>query len=252
MTGALSGKHAIVTGGGRGIGLALAAALAGAGATVGILGRDRDTLVRAAEGIGPACHWERADVTDETALLAAMERLGPPDILVNNAGGAETAPFKRTGTDLLARMLALNLAPVAVAARWALPGMLDKGWGRIVTIASTAGLKGYPYVSAYCAAKHAAVGLTRALALEVAGSGVTANALCPGYTETDLLAGSLTAIRARTGLDEGAARARLLSSMPLGRAIRPEEVAAALLWLCGPGSDAVTGQAIPIAGGEVG
>lgn len=249
-----AGRHALVTGGGRGIGAACARALAGAGAVVTVLGRTPETLA-AMVAQGAAAGWEQADVTDPAALAEAMARAetarGPVEILINNAGAAESAPFARTDRALWDRMLALNLTSVFEACRLALPGMAARGWGRVVTIASTAGLTGYPYVSAYVAAKHGAVGLTRALALEMARTGVTVNAICPGYTETDMLAGSIAAVMRKTGRTEEDVRASLVRGNPQQRLVQPDEVAAAALYLCGPGGAAMTGQAIAVAGGEV-
>jgi NAD(P)-dependent dehydrogenase (short-subunit alcohol dehydrogenase family) len=196
-----------------------------------------------------------ADVTDAAALEAALaqaaEIAGPVEVLVNNAGGAETAPATRLDIAQLQRMMALNVEPALTAIRAVLPAMKAAAFGRIVIVASTAGLKGYPYVGAYCAAKHAVVGLTRALALEVAGDGITINAVCPGYADTDLVAQSIERLQARTGR----AHADLLNEFtrhnPLGRLIRPAEVADTVTWLASPGASAITGQAIAIAGGEL-
>ncbi|HEX2554105.1 MAG TPA: SDR family NAD(P)-dependent oxidoreductase [Microvirga sp.] len=251
--GALQGRHALVTGGSRGIGRAVAAALIGAGATVTILGRDRAALDRAvAEG---AAHAALAtDVTDAHALERAAADAagrGPVDILVANAGGAVSAPFAKSDAALFHRMLDVNLMGVVNAARAVLRPMTERGFGRIVTVASTAGLKGYPYVSAYCAAKHAVVGFVRALALETATTGVTVNAVCPGFTDTDLVAESLERIVAKTGRSREAALAELVKHNPQGRLIDPQEVADAVLWLCGDSARSVTGQAIAVAGGEV-
>jgi NAD(P)-dependent dehydrogenase (short-subunit alcohol dehydrogenase family) len=195
-----------------------------------------------------------ADVTDEVALRgaatsAARDR-GPIEILVNCAGSVESAPFVRSSPDLFRRMLDVHLLGAVHAAQALLPGMLERRSGRIVNVASTASLQGYRSISAYCAAKHALLGLTRALALEVARKGVTVNAVCPGYTETAMLRDSLESTAARTGRSADEQLALLLEGKPLGRLVRPEEVAAAVLWLCGPGAAAVNGQAIAIDGGE--
>jgi NAD(P)-dependent dehydrogenase (short-subunit alcohol dehydrogenase family) len=249
-----AGRHALVTGGGRGIGAACARALTAAGARVTLLGRTKDTLAEMVNA-GGAAGWELADVTDPAALAAAVARAeaarGPVDILLNNAGAVESAPFGRTDRALWDRMLAVNLTAVYEACRVVLPGMTARGWGRVVTIASTAGLTGYPYVTAYVAAKHGAVGLTRALAAEVAKSGVTVNAVCPGYTETDLLEASVAEVMRKTGKTAAQIRESFARGNPLGRLIQPNEVAAAVLYLCGPGSAAMTGQALAVAGGEV-
>jgi len=249
-----AGRHALVTGGGRGIGAAIARALTGAGAVVTIVGRDPVPLTDLTEQ-GGAAGWERADVTDTAALAAAIARAeaarGPLGILVNNAGAAESAPLLRTDRALWDRMLAVNLTAVFEATRLVLPGMAARGAGRVVNIASTAGLTGYPYVAAYVAAKHGVVGLTRALAMEFATSGVTVNCVCPGFTDTDLLTGSMEGVAAKTGRTIEDLRATVMRANPQGRFVRPEEVAAAVLFLCGPGSDAMTGQAIAVAGGEV-
>jgi len=243
-----------VTGGGRGIGRAIAGALTRAGATVTVLGRDEATLRRVIEA-GDAQAFVVADVRNEAAVQAAFaeatEAAGPPDIVIANAGAAESAPFARSDAALFERMLALNLMGVVHASRQALGPMTERGFGRIVAIASTAGLKGYPYVSAYCAAKHAVVGFVRALAQETARSGVTVNAICPGFSDTALVAESLERIVAKTGRSRDAALAQLVAHNPQGRLIDPAEVADTVLWLCGEKAGAVTGQAIAIAGGEV-
>ncbi len=250
----LAGRHALVTGGGGGIGAACARALSHAGARVTVLGRAGGPLAAMVQA-GDAAGFEIADVTDAQALAGAFARaevlLGPPDILLNNAGGAESAPFGRTNRALWDRMIALNLTSVFEAARLVLPGMVARGRGRVVNIASTAGLTGYAYVSAYVAAKHGVVGLTRALALECAKSGVTVNAVCPGYTETGMLSASIDTVSRKTGRSAEDVRSGFAASNPQGRLVQPEEVAAAVLFLCGPGSDAMTGQAIAVAGGEV-
>lgn len=255
MSGPLTGRHAVVTGAGSGIGRATAERLAEAGCRITLIGRHAGRLTETADRIGDAAFAAPADVTDADALAAAFEagrdRFGPVDILVNNAGAASSAPFLKTGADDLRAMLALNLEAPAEAARLVLPGMLTRRWGRVVNVASTAGLKGYAYVSAYVAAKHGLVGLTRALALEVAARGVTVNAVCPGFTDTDLVARSVEAIVGKTGRSEADARAALAASNPQGRLITPDEVAALIVWLCEDAASGVNGAALPVAGGEL-
>ncbi len=250
----LGGAHALVTGGGTGIGAAIATRLAEAGARVTVVGRRPEPLQRVTGGLSTA-QAVPFDVTDEeeieTGLATAIEEFGPIDILVNNAGAAESAPFERTTLDTWRAMLEVNLTGVFLMSRVVLPGMVERRWGRIVSIASTAGLKGYAYVAAYCAAKHGVIGLTRSLALEVAQKGVTVNAVCPGYTETDLLADSIADITEKTGVSEDEAQAQLVESNPQGRFVSPEEVAEVTAWLVGPNTAAITGQAIVVAGGEV-
>lgn len=251
----LADKHAVVTGGGRGIGAAIATALAGAGARLTLLGRDRVQLEAQARQLEAEVHVETCDVTDPAQVQQAFEgayrTLGNVSILVNNAGQAESQPFSKTDLTLWRTMIEVNLTGTFLCTQAALPGMLAAGWGRIINIASTAGLKGYPYVSAYCAAKHGVIGLTRALALELARKNITVNAVCPGFTQTELLEASLATIVQKTGRSAAEARAELVQHNPQGRLVEPEEVAQAVLWLCLPGSAALTGQAIAVAGGEV-
>jgi NAD(P)-dependent dehydrogenase (short-subunit alcohol dehydrogenase family) len=256
--GALDGMHAAVTGAGSGIGAASALALARAGARLTLLGRSRDRLDAQARAIlehGSIAGVEVLDVTESSAVPGAFEsaakRLGPVDILVNNAGDAESAPFGKTSLELFERMLRVNLTGAFLCTQAVLPAMLDAKRGRIVNIASTAGMKGYAYVSAYCAAKHGLVGLTRSLALETAKTGVTVNAVCPGYTDTELLDQAVSRISGKTGRSREAARAELAASNPMARLVTPDEVAATVLYLCLPSSASITGQAIVVAGGEV-
>ncbi len=250
----LQGRHAVVTGGGRGIGLAIVGTLSGAGAAVTVMGRDATRLEQAV-ATGAAHEAVAVDVTDPDAVQAAVEeaasRRGPVDLMIANAGAAVSAPFMETDMALFRQMLDVNLLGVASMAQAVLGSMCERGFGRIVAVASTAGLKGYPYVSAYCAAKHAVVGLVRALALETAKSGVTVNAVCPGFTDTDLVTESVERIMAKTNRSREQALREFIKHNPQGRLIEPAEVADAVLWLCGDEARSVTGQAVAVAGGEI-
>jgi NAD(P)-dependent dehydrogenase (short-subunit alcohol dehydrogenase family) len=251
---ALAGRHAFVTGGGRGIGRAVAAALARAGASVTVIGRNEPPL-REAVAAGDAAGCGMADVTDavevKREVAAAEAARGPIAILINNAGSVESGPFIKADPSVFRAMWNVHLMGAVHASQAVLPGMIERGFGRIVNVASTAGLKGYAYVTAYCAAKHALVGLTRALAAETATRGVTVNAVCPGYTDTDLARDSITGVAARTGRAPDDVLADFVRDVPIGRLIRPEEVAAAVLYLCSPGAEAVTGTTLAVAGGEL-
>lgn len=249
-------RHAVITGAARGIGRAIAQALAEQGATLTLMGRSLAPLHELARELPGGPHAVAAvDVADadsvKAAFASAREQVGPIQILVNNAGQADSAPFAKTSLELWQRMLAVNLTGSFLCAQAALPDMLAAGWGRIVNIASTAGLTGYAYVSAYVASKHGVVGMTRALALELARKGVTVNAVCPGYTETDILRESIANVIAKTGRSEEEARAEFTAGNPQGRIVQPEEVADAVRWLCSPAAASITGQAISVSGGEV-
>lgn len=253
----LAGRHALVTGGARGIGAAVTRTLLLHGARVTMLGRSPSApeAVTATVGTNPASDYLQADVADANdvsrAFARARERSGVIDILVNNAGQGESAPFRQTDPALWRRMMSVNLDGTYHCVREALPAMLDARWGRVVNIASTAGLTGFGYVTAYCAAKHGVIGLTRALAVEVAAKGVTVNAVCPGYTATEMFEQTVSNIVAKTERTREQAASDLLARSQQRRLVLPEEVANTVMWLCLPGSEAVTGQAITITGGEV-
>ena len=252
----LAGRHAVVTGAGSGIGAATAVELARLGATLTLVGRRAAPLEATRQRLPGSGHGVAvADITDfdavSTALATAAAERGPIAILVNNAGAAKSAPFGKTDAALWNEMLTVNLTGTFNCTQAVLAGMQAAHWGRIVNISSTAGLAGYAYVAAYCAAKHGVIGFTRALALEVAKHGITVNAVCPGYTDTPLIEGAVDNIVAKTGRGSDDAKATLAARNPQGRLVQPEEIAHVVGWLCLPRSDAIHGQAIPVAGGEV-
>ena len=251
----LHNKHAVVTGAGRGIGAAIATTLAAAGCKVTLMGRTQSHLDNRVAELGSNTHPVAVDVTNAEAVTAAFERararFGPVDILVNNAGAANAKPYLKSSNDHWHNCLAVNLNGVHYCTQAALPDMLASGAGRVINIASTAAQKGYAYVAAYTAAKHGVLGLTRALALEFATKGITINAVCPGYTETDIIKEAIRNIVEKTGRSEEEARAELTKANPQKRLIQPQEVADSVVWLCSEQARSVTGQAIAIAGGEV-
>jgi NAD(P)-dependent dehydrogenase (short-subunit alcohol dehydrogenase family) len=249
----LAGRHAIVTGGGTGIGAAIAVALARSGAAVTICGR-RPQPLEALAAREPNIRPVAADVTNETLMAKLYEdaesQRRPFDIVVANAGMAESAPAAKTSLEMWTRTVNVNLTGAFLTVKPALSGMRKFGWGRIIFIASTAGLKGYAYVAPYVAAKHGVIGLMRALASEFATTGITVNAICPGFTETAILTESIRRIAESTGRSEQDARTTLVATNPMGRFIQPEEIAQAALWLCGDNASAITGQTISVSGGE--
>ena len=253
----LEGKHAIVTGGSRGIGAAVAMELVSRGAKITVMGRDRETLEQRAAHMrgesGVTVAVEECDVTDSESVSAAFSHaianLGPAYILVNNAGIAKSRTFTQLTRDVWDETIATNLTGTYLCTSEVLPGMISAGEGRIVNIASTAGLRGYKTMSAYCASKHGVIGLTRALALETVKQGITVNAICPGYTDTDITSLAIKTIAEK--MKKSPEEAVGMLAGPRGRLITPEEVASAVSWLCSPDASAVSGIALPIAGGEV-
>src|SRR3954453_5704616 len=250
----LDGRHALVTGGGRGIGRAIAKSLSGAGAIVPVLGRQEAALQETVSA-GEAAGYGIADVTDEAAVDAAVKQAvfarGSIDILIANAGSGVSMPFMKGTSAQFREMFELNVMGVVYATRAVLGDMTKRGFGRIVVNSSVAGLKGYAYVTAYCTAKHAVVGFVRSLAQETVKTGITVNAVCPGYTDTDLVQGGIEHVIANTGRTREQALADMLKDKPNGRLITPQEVAGAVLFLCSPGASAFSGTTLTVAGGEI-
>ncbi|MGD0640921.1 MAG: SDR family NAD(P)-dependent oxidoreductase [Roseiarcus sp.] len=255
----LAGRHAVVTGGAKGIGAAVSETLARLGADVTIMGRDAEALRVHAERLRTTYGGRVADVVAdvgdpssiEAAFATATTALGAPAILVNNAGIATSAPFHRIDLDLWNRVLNVDLTGAFLCTRQVLKAMIEAKFGRVINIASTAGHTGYAYVTAYCAAKHGMVGMTRALAIETARTGVTVNAVCPGYTATDIVDKAVETITQKTGRSREEALGDLVAHNPQRRFVQPDEVADAVAWLCLPSSASITGQSILIAGGEL-
>lgn len=248
-------KHALVTGAGSGIGAVIATCLADNGYRVSLLGRRLEPLAQTA-ALAPesSCQSIRCDVgvSEEVAraFSEASENFGDVDVLVNCAGVAPTAPFHKLDSEQWQAVINTNLTGVFNCTSQVITGMRERRAGRIINIASTASLKGYAYVSAYCAAKHGVLGLTRALALETAELGITVNAICPGYTDTEIIRRSVQQIVEKTGRSEEQALAQFTNTNPQGRLIQPDEIAGTALWLCSEAARSVTGQAISVSGGE--
>lgn len=252
----LSGRHALVTGANRGIGVAIVQRLLAEGARVTLLGRQLPKVAAVAAELSEHDSYAvAADVSNADQMRAAIRdagnHFGPVDLLVNNAGQAASAPLHKMDDALWHSLLAVNLTGTYNGMRQVLPSMLQRDFGRIVNIASVTGLKGYPYISAYSASKHGVIGLTRSVALEVANRNITVNAVCPGYTDTDIVRDAVGNIQSKTGRSESEALAALVANNPQRRLVRCDEVANVVAWLCLPGSESITGQSIAVAGGEV-
>jgi NAD(P)-dependent dehydrogenase (short-subunit alcohol dehydrogenase family) len=255
----LKGQHALITGGSRGIGAAISNTLAKLGANISLTGRTEGTLndqagaLRVHEGVevftATGDMSSEADV--EKCFAAAAEKLGPVNILINNAGIGKSAPFHRMDTEFWNQTIGLNLTGTYLCTKQVYGTMREAGYGRIVNISSTVGLRGYPYIAAYCASKHGVIGLTRTLALEAVKTGITVNAICPGYTDTDLVSDAVDSIVGKTGRDRDEIQSEIDNMSPMGRMVAPEEVAETVAWICLPSSASITGQAIVVAGGAV-
>lgn len=249
---ALAGQHALVTGANRGIGAAIVRALAAEGASITLLVRDRVAAEKVAATVQTKTHIVTADVSDraavQSACASAVAALGEVDILVNNAGTVETIPFLKAAPEVFMHMYAVHVMGAVHTTQTLMPAMVQRGRGRVINVASIAGLHGAPYVAHYVAAKHALVGLTRALATEFSSKGITVNAVCPGYVDTDLVSGSLTRISAKTGLSEVEAMAAILKDAGQPRIVRPEEVADAVRHFCTGAGQKANGETFVLMG----
>jgi len=251
---ALTGQHALVTGANRGIGAAIVRALAAQGAQITLMVRDRAAAEKVAATVSVKTHIVTADVSDRAAVQAAcasaVAALGEVDILINNAGTVETIPFLKAPPEVFTQMYAVHVMGAVHTSQAVLPSMVQRGRGRVINVASIAGLHGAPYVAHYVAAKHALVGLTRALAMEFVSKGITVNAVCPGYVDTDLVSGSLAKISAKTGLSESEAMAAILKDAGQPRIVRPEEVADAVLHFCSGKGAKANGETFVLMGND--
>jgi len=246
----LENRHAFVTGGATGIGLAITKDLVAAGARVTIASRNADRIADVASSLDGVA-GVTLDVTDSENIRSVFDAAGPVDILINNSGIAHAAPFEKTTMEKWSQIMAVNLTGVFLCMQAALPSMRERNSGRIISIASTAGLKGYGYISAYAASKHGVIGMTRSLALELASTGITANCVCPGFTDTPMADTAIENISSKTSRSKEDAVAELIRHNPQNRLVTPEEVAGAVLWLCQDSSGSINGQSIAVAGGEI-
>ena len=255
----LKGQHAVITGGSRGIGAAISNYLAHLGADISLTGRTEKTLAEQANYIRNnykvKVHTALGNMADELdvgrCFESASKELGSVQILVNNAGVGKSAPFHRMETNLWNEIIGLNLTGTYLCTKQVFSEMRESGYGRIVNISSTVGLRGYPYIAAYCASKHGVIGLTRTLALECVKKGITVNAICPGYTDTDLVSEAVDAIVEKTGKERTEIQSEIDNMSPMGRMVTPDEVAETVAWICLPSSASITGQSIVVSGGAV-
>jgi len=255
----LKGQHAVITGGTRGIGAAISIYLARLGANISLTGRSEKTLTQRAQQIKSKykvkVHTAAGNMADELdvgrCFESASKELGSVQILVNNAGVGKSAPFHRMETNLWNEIIGLNLTGTYLCTKQVFSEMRESGYGRIVNISSTVGLRGYPYIAAYCASKHGVIGLTRTLALECVKNGITVNAICPGYTDTDLVSEAVDAIVEKTGKERTEIQSEIDNMSPMGRMVTPDEVAETVAWICLPSSASITGQSIVVSGGAV-